>query len=412
MRFHIVVVSYASWLLSILLVFYLSHGKGTTGMQIAFLCGLVPSALQLFLIGIDWRGLVAPVKMWLSLLLIILLGYVLSNFSAETATRSLEAQDVPPAWIPLVYTFDVAFMVGISTLVAGCPDRRLLRSIAGCFCILCAPFLVYVDITGERTWGDRLVANHLEPVWWGLMGLTVCLAAFAGKPGFLAIAGFVAGAATIFASNAREDILAVSVCLLIVMISYLRTMKRSQHTVMLAGICLTLVSAMLFLPQVIHTFGFIGHDVLSLDNPARGIGSGFTGRTGIWQSAAEVWFKHPFFGVGFRQNEQYLGGYSTHNAYLAMLVDTGLVGFVWFLILLGSSLFAALGIQDQRTRLFVMTFVVANVAIGFFDRRVINPGTPYGLFFVMCCSVALTDRSLRKFRAATDVFTPAEKQLT
>jgi O-antigen ligase len=396
MRFHTVAAAYAVWLLAILIAFYLTHGQSEMAMQIALAAGAIPAALQLLLLGVDWRGLVAPAKMWLALLVIILFSYLVSNSNPETTTRPIEGLPISSAWIPMVYTLNVIFMVVIAVLVAGCPDRRLLRSIAGTFCILCAPFLVYVDLTGTRTWGNRLEANGIASNWWGLMGLTVCLTAFAMKPGPLAVAGFMGGAETILAGSSREDMVAMTVTLMIVIVSYLRTVRGSRLMLVLAGLCATLFGATVLLPYIIDAVGYVGHDVLLVDSSARGIGSGFTGRVGLWKAAVDIWLQHPILGVGFRQNEQFLGGYSAHNAYLAMLVDMGLVGFVWFLILLGASFIAALGIRDQRTRLFVITLIVANVIIGFFDRRIINGGTPYGLFFIMCCSAALADRSLRR----------------
>lgn len=399
MRFHTVVAAYALWLMSILVAFYLTYGKSEVTMQITLVAGAIPVGLQLFLLGLDWHGLVAPVKMWLTLLLVVLLSYLASNFNALTATRAAEDSPLPAAWIPIVYTVNVIFMALIAIAVAGCPDRRLLRSVAGLFSIICAPFLVYIDLTGERTWGDRLVANGIASNWWGLMGLTVCITAFARRPGPLAFTAFAGGGATILAGSSREDMVAIAACVVIVVISYVRTLTRARLMVVLAGVCAASLMAMILLPYIIDAISYLASDILLVDDPARGMGSGVTGRQHLWLGALEIWLKHPLFGIGFRQNEQFLGGYSAHNAYLAMLADTGLVGFVWFMVLLGTTFRAALGIQDQRTRLLILTFLVANVIIGFFDRRIINGGTPYGIFFVLCFSAALVDESLRKASA-------------
>jgi hypothetical protein len=65
-------------------------------------------------------------------------------------------------------------------------------------------------------------------------------------------------------------------------------------------------------------------------------------------------------------------------------------------VLLFASLIASWGIQDKRTRRFAMTSIVGYIVIGFFDRRAINSGNPYGVFILMSCSVALVDQSLRR----------------
>jgi O-antigen ligase len=113
------------------------------------------------------------------------------------------------------------------------------------------------------------------------------------------------------------------------------------------------------------------------------------------------------FGVGFREHERFLDWVPAHNAYLAMLADTGLVGLFVYVVLLISSLLASWGMKDPRTRRFVLTTIVGYIVIGFFDRRAINAGNPYGLLILMCCSVALVDQSLR--RAIRSAVRPADR---
>src|SRR3954453_22522434 len=78
MRFHSVVAGYALWILSTFVVFYLVHGKSETALQLAVLCGAIPAALQILFLGVDLRGLVAPVKIWLALLAVILFSYFIN----------------------------------------------------------------------------------------------------------------------------------------------------------------------------------------------------------------------------------------------------------------------------------------------------------------------------------------------
>jgi O-antigen ligase len=52
--------------------------------------------------------------------------------------------------------------------------------------------------------------------------------------------------------------------------------------------------------------------------------------------AIETFAKHPFLGVGFEVflGEEIGGGYAVDNQYLRILVDTGLLGFIPFIMLL------------------------------------------------------------------------------
>lgn len=396
MRFRSVVIAYTLWLTANFGVLYLAHGKGyEQSLQVVLLCGVVPAGLQLLFLGVDWRGLVAPVKLWLVLMLVIVLSYLVNVMDPQFAPNSGAVDGIPAAWGPIVYTLNTIFILAIGTLVAGCPDRRLLRSIASLFCILNAPLLIYVDLTGKMLWG-RLVANDLEPNMWGLMGLTVCVAALARKVDLLAVVSFIAGAITMLQASSREHIVALVAILMVVAALHLKDVNRPRLLALMAVSCVVLVAAtVLFDPYVLNAINYIDTNVLLLNSPQRGLDSGFTGRTDVWAWTIELWLKSPLLGVGFRRHEQFIL-VPAHNAYLAMLADTGILGLLIFLFLLVASLGAAWGMRDPRTRRFVMSVLVGYVVIGFFDRRTINGGNPYSLFFLMCCSLALADWSVRR----------------
>lgn len=396
LRFRMVAAAYAIWLLGVWLVFYLVHGRDENAQQLVVMGGAIPALLQLFLLGVDWRGLVAPTKIWLALLFVILLSYVVNAMDPRTAPTATNGTVIPPSWIPVVYTMNTAFITAIATLVAGSPDRRLLRAVASFYCVITAPYLLYVDLTGKMLWG-RLAANDLEPNNWGLMGLTLCLAALARKLGPVAVASFAVGVYTILLASSREHLVALVGVLLVLVVLRLRTLSRSRLYTALVGSCVALgLAAVLLDPYILDALRYFNHDILLLDSPNRGVDSGFTGRTYIWSAAVDLWMKSPLLGVGFRQHEQFLGGLPAHNAYLAMLADTGVLGLIVYLVLQIGSLIASWRIEDERIRRFIMTSIVGYIIIGFFDRRTINSGNPYGLFFLMCCAFALADRSLRK----------------
>jgi O-antigen ligase len=398
MRFKTVVAAYTLWITAIFGVFYLAHGADENSLQVVVMCGVIPAGCQLLLLGIDWRGLVAPMKIWLALMTVILLSYLVNAMDPQTAPNGANVSVIPVAWTPIVYTLNVVFILGIGTLVAGCPDRTLLRSIASLYSVLAAPFLVYVCLTGEMVWG-RLRANEIESNVWGLIGLTVILGALARKPGPLAIASFVAGLATILQASSREHLLALAFILLVIGVIQLRTIDRSRLLPVLAGSFVAVIAAaVVFNSYIVDAISYVNHDILLLDSSNRGIDSGFTGRSDIWAASIDLWLKSPLLGFGYRQHEQFLL-VPAHNAYLAMLADTGLLGFIVYIVLLATSLVASWGIQDPRTRRFVVSVLVGYVIIGFFDRRNINAGNPYGLFFLMSCSLALADQSMRKAAA-------------
>jgi O-antigen ligase len=397
LRCYSVAAAYAVWIMGVWVVFYLTHGKNVNALQLAVMGGAIPASCQILLLGVDFRGLVAPVKVWGAFIIVMLLSYFVNMLSPETTPSGGDGSVIPAAWTPIVYTLNTVFITAIATLVAGCPDRRLLRSIASMYCLLGALYLLYVDLTGKMVWG-RLSANDLEPNNWGLMGLTVCLAAFARRSGPVAIASFIVGVATILLASSREHILALAIILLSIAALEAREMNRSRLLATLAGSCgILIATAALYDPYILHAVRYISSDVLLLYNPDRGIGSGFTGRTEIWAETFDLFTKSPLLGIGFRETEQFLaGGVPAHNAYLEILADMGLLGFIVYAVLLVGSLAGAWGIEDRRTRRFVVTSIIGYIVMGFFDRRTVNAGNPYGLLFLMCCSLALTDRCRRR----------------
>src|SRR6185437_15908590 len=121
MRFHIVVATYAIWLIAVVGVFYVAHGAVGNALQLAVICGVIPAACQMCLLGVDWRGLVAPTRLWLVLLFVILVSYLVNGLNPVTATTpSVSPGDavIPAPWIPVVFTVNVVFILGIANLVA------------------------------------------------------------------------------------------------------------------------------------------------------------------------------------------------------------------------------------------------------------------------------------------------------
>src|SRR5690348_15210976 len=113
MRFHITAAAYALWILAIFIAFYMVSGEeDVNAMQFTLMCGAIPAACQVFLLGIDWRGLIAPVKMWLALLAVILVSYVVNGMDPWTApTPSGAGGGFAGAWLPIVYTLNTIFIM-------------------------------------------------------------------------------------------------------------------------------------------------------------------------------------------------------------------------------------------------------------------------------------------------------------
>jgi O-antigen ligase len=144
------------------------------------------------------------------------------------------------------------------------------------------------------------------------------------------------------------------------------------------------------------------NDVLALDDPYRGLGSGFTGRTFAWQRALEIWREHPVFGIGYRLQELYYEDYavewldisSAHSGYLGMLMETGFLGAGAVLVILfrrGRSLFRA-ALQGDATAQLASAFMAGYLSVAFFERFMFNVGNPTSLLFLLIISAPLIQR--------------------
>jgi O-antigen ligase len=88
---------------------------------------------------------------------------------------------------------------------------------------------------------------------------------------------------------------------------------------MLLAVSVLLVSS--YLQQVVF------EDVMRLNDPARGLGSGLTGRVESWQQGLEKFWERPLFGHGFRAQISGEGqGLGAHGGYVTMLIEAGIFG--------------------------------------------------------------------------------------
>jgi O-antigen ligase len=397
MKLSVVAAAYALWLFGTELVFYWAHGPDTSALQSVVIAGLIPVALQFLLLGLNPFGLVLPVRMALIFLLIVVLSFLTNGANGQTIT----------------YMIELVFLFGVAIVAAGCPSPQLLPTMAAFFCIPNALFLLYIVATGRYVFG-RLVEGGLEPNWWGLMGAWLTLSSFAYRSRALTAVCIAVGYVTMYYSSSRGSILGASVALAVIAPFYLTGLRGSRLFLALGGAA-ALLGVGIFLGPHLDMLSLrdAANDVMKLDDPNRGLGQGFTGRSGLWEESLALWRSSPLFGVGFRQHELYLSGhFNAHNAYLAMAADTGIVGLLWYLIFIGLSLGAALRLPEPRSRNVTTAIIIGYAVIGLFERRAINGGNPFSVFYVMCCFYALAQHQWLRALKASGISSRRQPPLT
>lgn len=389
-----VAFAYAAWLAGLTIAFHL-QAENKVVQELALLAGAIPAVLHGIFLPVDTRG--NSTGMWFlwSFLTIFLLSYVLNEYT----------------WEDLVNLFNVLFVFLIGVLIASALDSSLVMRIAGAYALLMSPYLLWINLTGEYVWG-RLHAGS-QPNTWGLIALNVAIGAFALRNRLLQGACLAVVLMTMYNAQTRGSMVAlVPVLLTFAYFWYVheRNISISWKLLVTYALIVGAFSVLAFYADVII------NDILRLNDPRRGLQSGVTGRDKAWLEALRLWFEQPLFGVGFRKHEELMvfSSISAHNAYLAMLADTGFVGFLAYMIFLAVSFFAAMrATSDPKLRLFLICVIVSYAVTGMFERRAINAGNSFSITFIFVCltSLRLAQERLRYDREAAGppLMAPAQR---
>jgi O-antigen ligase len=363
---HTVAWLYGTWLFGINFVFHISD-ESTNALELALVAGVIPATLQLATLRLDTLGWSRLFYYSWAFLLVICAGY----------TYAIHA------WVELVYLLNLAFVFAIATLIAGCEDDSLLVRMCSTYAIMSAPFLLYINLTGEYRWG-RLVAGHESNVW-GLIALSVGVAAFGIQNHRIAAACWIVALVTLYNASSRGSM--VGFCLAAMLfLWYWLFHARAFHV---SWRVVAAMSAVVVMAYLMFSFGdLILENVFRINEPDRGLSSGFTGRDQAWSEAVNVWLSAPILGVGFRKHEELMvvTRLSAHNAYLAMLADTGVVGLTLYLALIVRAAVSAMRmIGPQALRYIILAIIGSYAVLGFFERRALNTGNAFSILFIIAC---------------------------
>lgn len=144
-------------------------------------------------------------------------------------------------------------------------------------------------------------------------------------------------------------------------------------------------------------------DVFQVNNQYRGVSSGFSGRTDIWQTYFQLWMSHPLLGIGPGRNLIFGGiEYYAHNQVLEILAETGVIGFVCFYLLM---IWGAASAFRTPLQEFTLYTVASYLVYGIFEGRGFNVGNPLSAlyFFSICASIGAKQRHLVNFQIGAPV---------
>jgi O-antigen ligase len=255
--------------------------------------------------------------------------------------------------------------------------------------------------TGRFTGGTRAHPNLLSFILGGFLPAIVCRAMEEKEPWrkraliLLSLATVV----FIFLTGSRgtlSAVLAAAACVIARAVGggrLLRFRIRRVHIMVLLTMIPLAVMFLLAHNRIGHIVDFL-NDFLSLSSSQRGLKSGLSGRTGIWNIAFRILRAHDrwLFGFGYRAGDRMVG--TIDNGYVQLLFESGLIAGS---MILGSMLrvffllwkASRLGENNAWTRYYMMlwsmmiVYFLNNVS----TRYLFSFGSPFSLC-VLCLMAA------------------------
>ena len=122
------------------------------------------------------------------------------------------------------------------------------------------------------------------------------------------------------------------------------------------------------------SLNFIMYEILLIDDPYRGLGTGLTGRIDVFIEGWNLFLQSPFLGIG-------TGLTNIHNGFLKILVENGIFFFaIIMLLIIRASFLLSLKSSSIVMKFFSSYFVAYLITISF-APRLINLNL-YSLFFL------------------------------
>ena len=215
----------------------------------------------------------------------------------------------------------------------------------------------------------------------------IAIAAFTSTLPWLLRTGVAAGATSIvYLADARSTLIFLLVVLGIGAIMRIPIAGLRLAAMAVAGLA-CYAAAILFLGG---QFSFLPQDFGTLN-----------GRTVLWQQSLEVAYAHLFLGVGFFATGEYLVSLfgwagNAHNAYLEVILATGLVGL--FLLLVFIAYCAWLCLKWRNHALICILLFVCLESI--FNPLLLSPRTPMLVLILLMLAASELPRPLARPRQA------------
>lgn len=217
----------------------------------------------------------------------------------------------------------------------------------------------------------RRVPFGLHPNWWGEVAFAFAVCVYANRLFFVRIVFLSSAILLMFFVQSRGAMVALVSVILVNAWAELIHHGRGRRLAVTLGFALLLLVMSSDIGS--WAYNFLLYDVLLIDDPYRGLGTGFTGRVWGWQLGLEALASAPIIGHG-------LDLYSyVHNGFIRFAAEGGLVLLVMMLVFILRALRSALFLEGNHLR---VTMLVGYSVYIFFTSRSLNLNIASIIFFM------------------------------
>lgn len=176
-----------------------------------------------------------------------------------------------------------------------------------------------------------LFGTQLDPNYVGLPLVVSCsillFEIFDGERKLHRICFFFILSVAIIMTSSRGNLLSLAVCACGNILYFLKQSNMSRQKKFLTALFVALIG-FIFYNYVSRSYSLFFDRMLdfSRDDVSNG-------RFDLWIQAYDVWWEHPILGGGFESVGRAIG-MGAHNTYIQLLCDTGLIGFMFFILFL------------------------------------------------------------------------------
>lgn len=322
---------------------------------------------------------------WIASIIIL----VFANNSVKTKRPSLEAvYFIIFLWIPFIVTgirneiygiYDIkvdtflkisAFTAAILSIdqyrnesFMGFMSRGFYIALSICIVTLLAFLFHPVVVWGRHTFFGE------QPNWGGEILFVCAIAALSNSSAYKRIALVLIIIALLYFLQSRAALLGVLIMWSMVEV-FVHGLKFNFAKYVFSLVLLSLFSLLVVYyanPEISQSLiAFVGEDVLRLNDPYRGLGTGLVGRAESYANTQMFLEQFPLWGAGLDNAIWGAGRESIHNGVLALTAEYGIFSaFIWMAFLVRF----AYAVKFDR---FVAIVMIASFFVFFFSARTIN----------------------------------------